>query len=128
MDLIDQGLLTHVVNDLSAAGTIDLAGTSAIGSLGRLRAECRRAKERLSTESVTALVAELPGHRSDVRLNRNELDDVIGEPLREFTSVAAGRENAADRAPAISWRSPPPAVAHESPRSRQRCPNTCACP
>ncbi|MDV7189655.1 Hsp70 family protein [Mycolicibacterium fortuitum] len=86
-DLIDQGLLTHVVNDLSAAGTIDLAGTSAIGSLGRLRTECRRAKERLSTESVTALVAELPGHRSDVRLNRNELDDVIAQPLREFMSV-----------------------------------------
>ncbi|OCB15444.1 molecular chaperone [Mycolicibacterium porcinum] len=89
-DLIDQGLLTHVVNDLSAAGTIDLAGTSAIGSLGRLRAECRRAKERLSTESVTALVAELPGHRSEVRLNRNELDDVIAEPLREFMSVLHG--------------------------------------
>lgn len=89
-DLMDQGLLTHVVNDLSAAGTIDLASTSAIGSLGRLRAECRRAKERLSTESVTALVAELPGHRSDVRLNRNELDDVIAEPLREFVSVLHG--------------------------------------
>ncbi|EJZ05134.1 hypothetical protein MFORT_30224, partial [Mycolicibacterium fortuitum subsp. fortuitum DSM 46621 = ATCC 6841 = JCM 6387] len=89
-DLIDQGLLTHVVNDLSAAGTIDLAGTSAIGSLGRLRTECRRAKERLSTESVTALVAVLPGHRSDVRLNRNELDDVIAQPLREFTAVLQG--------------------------------------
>ncbi|MFV8050942.1 Hsp70 family protein [Mycobacterium sp. 48b] len=89
-DLIDQGLLTHVVSDLSAAGTIDLASTSAIGSLGRLRAECRRAKERLSTESVTALVAELPGHRSDVRLNRNELDDVITEPLREFMAVLHG--------------------------------------
>lgn len=89
-DLIDQGLLTHVVNDLSAAGTIDLASTSAIGSLGRLRAECRRAKERLSTESVTALIAELPGHRSEVRLTRNELDDVIAEPLREFTAVLQG--------------------------------------
>ncbi|MDV3128021.1 Hsp70 family protein [Mycobacterium sp. 21AC1] len=86
-DLIDQAVLTHVVNDLAAAGTIDLAGTSAIGSLGRLRAECRRAKERLSVESVTALVAELPGHRIDVRLNRNELDDTIREPLGEFVAV-----------------------------------------
>ncbi|MGV0745841.1 Hsp70 family protein [Mycolicibacterium sp. XJ870] len=86
-DLIDQALLTHVVNDLSAAGTIDLASTSAIGSLGRLRSECRRAKERLSVESVTALVAELPGHRSDVRLNRNELDDAIREPLAEFVAA-----------------------------------------
>lgn len=86
-DLIDQALLTHVVNDLSAAGTIDLASTSAIGSLGRLRGECRRAKERLSVESVTALVAELPGHRSDVRLNRNELDEAIREPVAEFVAV-----------------------------------------
>ncbi|MGV9796707.1 Hsp70 family protein [Mycobacterium sp. NPDC003449] len=87
-DLIDQALLTHVVNDLAAAGTIDLASTSAIGSLSRLRGECRRAKERLSTESVAALVAELPGHaRTDIRLNRNELDDAIREPLSEFVAA-----------------------------------------
>ena len=48
-DLVDQALLTHVINDLSAAGTIDLSGTSAIGSLSALRAQCRGAKERLST-------------------------------------------------------------------------------
>jgi hypothetical protein len=84
-DLIDQALLTHVVKDLASA--VDLTGTSAIGSLGRLRAECRRAKERLSTESVTALVADLPGHRADVRLTRAELDDVIRAPLAEFVAV-----------------------------------------
>ncbi|AKS33532.1 Hsp70 family protein [Mycolicibacterium goodii] len=85
--LIDQALLTHVVDDLSAAGTIDLTGTSAIGSLSRLRAECRRAKERLSTESATTLVAELPAHRSDVRLTRTELDEVLRAPLAEFVAV-----------------------------------------
>jgi hypothetical protein len=86
-DLIDQALLTHVINDLSAAGTIDLSGTSAIGSLSRLRAHCRGAKERLSTAAVTSLVAELPGHRSDVRLTRNELDEAIRTPLAEFVGV-----------------------------------------
>jgi hypothetical protein len=86
-DLIDQALLTHVINDLSAAGTIDLSGTSAIGSLSRLRAQCRGAKERLSTASVTSLVAELPGHRSDVRLTRNELDDAIRAPLADFVGA-----------------------------------------
>lgn len=85
--LIDQALLTHVVNDLSAAGTIDLSGTSVIGSLSRLRAECRRAKERLSTESATTLVADLPGHRADVRLTRTELDEVLRAPLGEFIGV-----------------------------------------
>ena len=86
-DLIDQALLTHVINDLSAAGTIDLSGTSAIGSLTRLRAQCRGAKERLSTAAVTSLVAELPGHRSDVRLTRNELDEAIRAPLADFVDV-----------------------------------------
>ena len=47
-DLVDQALLTHVIDDLSAAGTIDLSGTSAIGSLTRLRAQCRGAKARPS--------------------------------------------------------------------------------
>ena len=86
-DLIDQALLTHVINDLSAAGTIDLSGTSAIGSLTRLRAQCRGAKERLSTTAVTSLVAELPGHRSEVRLTRNELDEAIRAPLADFVGV-----------------------------------------
>jgi hypothetical protein len=86
-DLIDQALLTHVINDLSAAGTIDLSGTSAIGSLTRLRAQCRGAKERLSTTAVTSLAAELPGHSSEMRLTRNELDEVIRGPLADFVGV-----------------------------------------
>jgi hypothetical protein len=86
-DLVDQALLTHVINDLSAAGTIDLSSTSAIGSLTRLRGQCRGAKERLSTAAVTSLVADLPGHRSDVRLTRNELDEAIRQPLADFIVV-----------------------------------------
>jgi hypothetical protein len=83
-DVIDQALLTHVIADLSAAGPTDLSGTSAIGSLTRLRAQCRAAKERLSTTAVTSLAAELPGHRGDVRVNRTELDEAIRAPLAGF--------------------------------------------
>lgn len=86
-DLVDQALLTHVIDDLSAAGTIDKSSTSAIGSLTRLRAQCRGAKERLSTTVVTSLAAELSGHRSDVRLTRNELDEAIRQPLGDFIAV-----------------------------------------
>jgi hypothetical protein len=86
-DLIDQALLTRVINDLSAAGTIDLSSTSAIGSLTRLRAQCRGAKERLSTAAVTSLVAELPGHRSEMRLTRIELDEATRAPLADFVGV-----------------------------------------
>lgn len=86
-DLVDQALLTHVINDLSAAGSIDLSGTSAIGSLTALRGQCRGAKERLSTESVTSLMADVPGHRGEVRLTRNELDDAIRQPAADFAGV-----------------------------------------
>jgi hypothetical protein len=83
-DQVDQALLTHVVGGLSSAGSVDLTGTSAIGSLTRLRAQCRAAKERLSTASVTALAADLPGHGGDIRITRTELDEAIRDPLAAF--------------------------------------------
>src|ERR1700722_3430681 len=52
-DQIDQALLTHVVADLSSAGSFDTSATSAIGSLTPLRAACRRAKEELSSTIAT---------------------------------------------------------------------------
>jgi actin-like ATPase involved in cell morphogenesis len=86
-DLIDQALLTHVLNGLTEAGSIDLSSTSAIGSLTRLRRQSRAAKEQLSTAAVTSLGAELPGYAGDVRLTRNELDDAIEQPLTDFVRV-----------------------------------------
>ncbi|MFC7675672.1 Hsp70 family protein [Mycolicibacterium sp. GCM10028919] len=83
-DQVDQALLTHVVGGLSSAGSVDLTGTSAIGSLTRLRAQCRAAKERLSTASVTALAADLPGHGGDIRVTRTELDEAIRDSLAAF--------------------------------------------
>lgn len=85
--LVDQGLLAHVVAELSAGGPLDVTGTSAIGSLTRLRAECRAAKERLSTVTVTAVPAELPGFRGDVRLTRAELDDTVHRSLTDLVAV-----------------------------------------
>jgi actin-like ATPase involved in cell morphogenesis len=69
-DLIDQALLAHVV----AGAGVDTTGTSALGSLTDLRAQCRAAKERLSAGAVTSL----PG---DVRITRPELDEIVSEPL-----------------------------------------------
>ena len=85
--LIDQALLSRVVGELAEAGSIDLSGTSAIGSLSRLRAQCRDAKERLSTAAVTSLPVDLPGRRTDVRITRAELDDAIRDPLAGFLDV-----------------------------------------
>src|SRR5258707_7414752 len=58
-----------------------------VGSLARLRDECRRAKERLSASTATAVAAELPGHRADIRVTRTELEDLMATPLSEFLAV-----------------------------------------
>ncbi|MFZ1165028.1 Hsp70 family protein [Mycobacterium sp.] len=83
-DRIDQALLTHIVGDLSSAGSFDTSATSAIGSLNRLRTACRYAKERLSSMMETELTAEVPGYSGDILLARAELEDAIREPLDGF--------------------------------------------
>lgn len=86
-DLIDQALLTRVMAELSTAGSLDMSATSAMGSLNRLRSECRSAKERLSSNTATVLTADLPGFRGDIRLTRSELDDAIRQSLDSFLTL-----------------------------------------
>jgi len=83
-DQIDQALLSHVVTGLA---DVDPSGTAMVGSLVRLRDECRRAKERLSAETATAVVADLPGHRADIRVTRTELEGLMSTPLSEFLAT-----------------------------------------
>lgn len=83
-DLVDQALLSRVVGDL---GAVDASSTSAIGNLGRLRGECRAAKERLSTTAATSLPVELSGRRTEVRVTRTELEDAIRGPLDGFVDL-----------------------------------------
>ncbi|MGV0835272.1 Hsp70 family protein [Mycolicibacterium thermoresistibile] len=86
-ELIDQALLNYVLADLTAAGAADMSGTSAIGSLSRLRAQCRTAKERLSTAAVTTLATDLAGPHRELRLTRDELDAVLRPPFDEFLTA-----------------------------------------
>jgi Hsp70 protein len=83
-DRIDQALLTHVV---AGVADVDPSGTTMVGSLVRLRDECRRAKERLSAETATAVAADLPNRRADIRVTRTELEDMMHAPLAEFLAV-----------------------------------------
>ncbi len=83
--LIDQALLTQVL--AGVPGAADAAGTSAIGSLTRLRADCRTAKEQLSGATAAVVPVDLPGHRTEVRITREELDAALRAPLAEFLSV-----------------------------------------
>lgn len=83
--LIDQMLLTQVL--AGVPGAVDGSGTSAIGSLTRLRSLCRTAKEQLSAAASAAVAVDLPGHRTDVRITRDELDAALRGPLADFLAV-----------------------------------------
>jgi hypothetical protein len=86
-DLVDQALLSRVVADLAGSDSVDLSSTSAIGNLSRLRGQCRTAKERLSTSTVTSLPVDLAGQRTEVRITRAELDDAIRKPVTGFVEL-----------------------------------------
>ncbi|OBG41493.1 Hsp70 family protein [Mycobacterium sp. E3198] len=77
-DMIDQALLSAAMANLPSTGAF-VPGSGAVGSVSRLRAGCRGAKERLSTNTVATL--------SDVRLTRDELDDAIRGPLNNLVAV-----------------------------------------
>ena len=98
-DQIDQALLGHIVDGIAATGGIDPSGTAAVGSLARLREECRRAKERLSVDTETEVTAELPGYRAAIRVARTELESLIAAPL---DGVLAALGNTLKRN-GISW-------------------------
>lgn len=106
-DLIDQALLNHVVADLSSAGQLDTSSTSTIGSMTRLRAACRTAKEELSSTTATTLTVDVPGTAGEIELTRAQLEDVIRQPLDGFVGVIRetlqrNRVNAADLAAVAS--------------------------
>ncbi len=86
-DQVDQALLNHVVVGIAEANDADPASTAAVGSLARLRDECRQAKERLSADTATAVPAELPGFNSDVRVTRTELENIISGPLAGLLNI-----------------------------------------
>ncbi|MCV7174047.1 Hsp70 family protein [Mycobacterium manitobense] len=80
-DGVDQLLLNHVISGIADANDADPAGTAAVGSLARLRDACRQAKERLSADTATVVPAELPGVRTDFRVTRAELEQLIAGGL-----------------------------------------------
>jgi hypothetical protein len=78
---VDQALLAHVVDGMGHAGNVDPAATGAVGPLAQLKEECRQAKERLSTDTVTELAVDFSGYRSSVQITRAELESLIQERL-----------------------------------------------
>ncbi|MCV7380976.1 hypothetical protein BST11_08645 [Mycobacterium alsense] len=75
-DMIDQVLLTAVMDSLSSTGSV--------GSLSRLRGGCRGAKAQLSSNTAATIADEL---RGDIPVTRNELDNAIRGPLAAFADL-----------------------------------------
>ncbi|MEU0496897.1 Hsp70 family protein [Mycobacterium sp. NPDC006124] len=96
---IDQSLLALVLDEI--ADEVDPAGTAAVGSLARLREECRLAKEQLSDEPTADVHVDLPGQRTTVRITRDQLDAMMDVPLAAVLaelreSLQRNRINASD--------------------------------
>ncbi|OBG12005.1 hypothetical protein A5765_15685 [Mycolicibacterium celeriflavum] len=84
-DLVDQALLTHVMASITTDA--DPWGTAMVGSLARLRDECRDAKERLSAQTATSVAVDLPGHHAEIRVTRTELERLIDGSLANFIAA-----------------------------------------
>lgn len=86
-DHLDQALLVHVLERLGPGDGIDPESTAVVARFEQLRLECTHAKERLSTDTTTELVAELPGHRAAIPVGRSELENLIEDRLSAVFSV-----------------------------------------
>ncbi|MCB0922932.1 MAG: Hsp70 family protein, partial [Mycobacterium sp.] len=99
-DHADRALLNDILSGVRADAS-ETAGTAAVGSLTRLREECRLAKERLSAETSTVVQANLPGFDAEVRVTRAELENLLSAPFAGFLD-ALGDALERSRIPATS--------------------------
>ena len=81
---IDQELLLRVFEELGRGSGIDPASTAAVGQLGDLGEQCRLAKERLSTDVVTEIAAQLGERSCSLTLKRDDLEDLMADRLTGF--------------------------------------------
>ncbi|WP_198157775.1 Hsp70 family protein [Mycobacterium celatum] len=97
---IDDALLVHVLDAVGHTDQADPESTAAVSQLDQLREACRKAKERLSTETVTAVDAEVPGRRATVQVSRAQLETLIEDRLSGVFSAfdEALSRNKIDRA------------------------------
>jgi len=87
----DEALFTRAMAHVSAAGVaVDAADPATLAAIARLREECRRAKEALSSDTDTTIQIFLPGLQTEMRLTRAEFEDMVRPRIRE-TIEALGR-------------------------------------
>ncbi|WP_439031016.1 Hsp70 family protein [Gordonia terrae] len=92
----DRLLLGHTLTVTGADATVELAmgdpvrSGAVLDDLGRLRNECRRAKESLSVDTDTVVDVRVGTTGTEARIVRDEVEELLRAPLLE--SVALVRE------------------------------------
>ena len=80
----DQAILFHVDSALGGmVADADSSDIQVVTGQARLRDECRRAKEALSNDTDAAITVSLPGVHTEVRLTREELEQMVRPRIAE---------------------------------------------
>ena len=88
---IDHAVLAHV--DAALDGQLrelDTTDPAVRAGLARLRAECTAAKEALSSDTETAMHVAVPGLKTEIRVSRGELEQVLRQRMDDMLG-ALGR-------------------------------------
>jgi molecular chaperone DnaK len=78
----DQAVLAHVDSALDGlVSSADAADPLVLAGQARLRDDCRRAKEALSSDTDAAIPVAVPGVQTEVRLTRDELEQMVRQRI-----------------------------------------------
>jgi YVTN family beta-propeller protein len=84
----DESVLAHVRTSIGdVIEGLDTSDPAARRALARLREDCVRAKEALSTDAEAIVPVMLPGYQGDIRVTRTEFESWIRPPLLETVEV-----------------------------------------
>ncbi len=97
----DQAVMAHVDTVLGGAVSgADRADPQTLPAQARLRTECRRAKETLSTDTDATISVSVPGLQTDVRLTRGEFEAMVRPRINETAQALERAIRSAGVAPA----------------------------
>ena len=86
----DEALFRRAMELVAAQGVqVDANDPAAMAAIARLRDECRRAKEALSSDTDATIPIFLPGLQTELRLTRAEFEDMIRPRIHETIEALA---------------------------------------
>ena len=84
----DEAIFQHVVRSLDGRiEELDPHNSAAQAGVARLREECQRAKEAVSSDTEAVIPVLLPNVQTEIRITRSEFEDIIGPRIRETVTV-----------------------------------------